>query len=794
MRKKAIEKLTPLGIPETWKQEWGTTVQRMKNDKQDTLILNIYKKGALRARHCIELSTGEYATWFPGSFPVSIGPGEYPMTGSDPMWADRRISYVYQSGCYYSYFYGFQSETKYDKICALAGTASKKLMKEILDEKKQERAMAEAEAGHRIGHPISEELKRWRVFFDDLESEYMRKAHIDREDRRLKRVNDIMDMVPEIPEDFGSWAYDQMFSGIPGEALYDIGSKKWFCSECHEKSERDSFKDESGSRAKSGGIGICPECGEKLVMHRKTVKYNKGISYRKKFVLFNVIDKYLSVVRYFDAYASTDASYDTSFKGKKFSVEEHIRIVLCKFNTGDKLKRLVQGGKHKECRIYYLHDRGTFDYKSNPRQYRAGDCICYPNGQMQEALDMTSYWQCGRIFAPAAAMGLEIDYNRVMIGWRSHEALSVMEMLIKGRFFKLFRQAAGGISIWDNSYYNGWMHLNMKGKDANEVLRLKDGQAINRLRNMDGDDYALSWLQYAEESGKKITQEALMFFMREGLDSDDFKFLDGVMGPDQIANYLKKQKKVSYPNLVYPSIVSQWQDYVMMANKLHKKLDDEMIYKPRELKVRHNEYAEEVERIRMLKMAKSDRKLAKQEVEKYNKRFPKAKDVLKKIKSKLEWENEEYLIVVPKELTDIIFEGRQLHHCAGATDRYFDRIEQEETYICFLRKKEHPKEPFYTIEVEPGGTIRQHRGKYDEEPDIEKVKPALREWQKEIRRRMKEEDRKKAEISKKKRAENILDLKKKQNTRVLQGLMEDLMDIEDLEAETTKELKEAVNG
>jgi len=88
---------------------------------------------------------------------------------------------------------------------------------------------------------------------------------------------------------------------------------------------------------------------------------------------------------------------------------------------------------------------------------------------------------------------------------------------------------------------------------------------------------------------------------------------------------------------------------------------------------------------------------------------------------------------------------------------------------------------------------RQHRGMYDEEPEIEKVKPALREWQKEIKRRMKEEDKKKAEVSKRKRAENILDLEKKNNTRVLKGLMEDLMDIEDLEAET-KDFKEAVNG
>ena len=109
-------------------------------------------------------------------------------------------------------------------------------------------------------------------------------------------------------------------------------------------------------------------------------------------------------------------------------------------------------------------------------------------------------------------------------------------------------------------------------------------------------------------------------------------------------------------------------------------------------------------------------------------------------------------------------------------DRYFDRMSRNETYICFLRRKDEPEIPFYTIEVEPGGTIRQHRGLYDEEPEIETVKPFLREWQQVIRSRMKEEDHKLAKMSAKKREENILELKARNNTRVLEGLMEDFME------------------
>ena len=93
-----------------------------------------------------------------------------------------------------------------------------------------------------------------------------------------------------------------------------------------------------------------------------------------------------------------------------------------------------------------------------------------------------------------------------------------------------------------------------------------------------------------------------------------------------------------------------------------------------------------------------------------------------------------------------------------------------------MRKTENPDEPFYTIEVEPGGTIRQHRGMYDEEPEIEKVKPFLRKWQKEIKRRMKQEDFDRAAASKALREENIAELKQKGNTRVLDGLLEDFME------------------
>ena len=94
-----------------------------------------------------------------------------------------------------------------------------------------------------------------------------------------------------------------------------------------------------------------------------------------------------------------------------------------------------------------------------------------------------------------------------------------------------------------------------------------------------------------------------------------------------------------------------------------------------------------------------------------------------------------------------------------------------------MRQQESPDKPFYTIEVEPGGTISQHRGAYDEEPGIEEIKPFLREWQKVIRKRMSKQYHEYAAQSDILRQKNIEELKAKNNTVVLKGLAEDLMEV-----------------
>ena len=89
-------------------------------------------------------------------------------------------------------------------------------------------------------------------------------------------------------------------------------------------------------------------------------------------------------------------------------------------------------------------------------------------------------------------------------------------------------------------------------------------------------------------------------------------------------------------------------------------------------------------------------------------------------------------------------------------------IVSKESYILFLREKENPKVPFYTLEVEPDGTIRQKRAEFNRQnKDIDKVTSFLTLWQKEIQKRLTKKDRKSTEESRKLRQQNYQEIRDK---------------------------------
>lgn len=162
------------------------------------------------------------------------------------------------------------------------------------------------------------------------------------------------------------------------------------------------------------------------------------------------------------------------------------------------------------------------------------------------------------------------------------------------------------------------------------------------------------------------------------------------------------------------------------------------------------------------------------------------KKYMKRIRKLYEYKGEKYSIIVPADLFDIVKDSTFLGHCVANTNRYYERISSEESYIVFLRYTDKPSRPWYTLEIEPGGTIRQKRSYSNEQySDLQEAVPFLKEWQQVVQKRMDEKERKLAVESKEKRNKefeeltvngNIIHTGRYAGKLLVDELMKDLME------------------
>lgn len=170
---------------------------------------------------------------------------------------------------------------------------------------------------------------------------------------------------------------------------------------------------------------------------------------------------------------------------------------------------------------------------------------------------------------------------------------------------------------------------------------------------------------------------------------------------NRLQNYLVKQKR----SLRY------YDDYINMLHEIGNHSDEDMVLFPKNLEAEHDKL---VGIINALKQ-EEELKLEKRE-----------KVLMQEISSRLkkyEYKNNEYQVVAPNELKDIVDEGIELSHCVGSK-HYLDKHKKGEETIMFVRKASDKSTPFYTMTfVDSKNKVTQIHGKgnevTDEDPLIE---------------------------------------------------------------------------
>lgn len=348
-----------------------------------------------------------------------------------------------------------------------------------------------------------------------------------------------------------------------------------------------------------------------------------------------------------------------------------------------------------------------------------------------------------------------------------------IELLIKAGLTKLVKEGINQIS-----FFAECCDPNQSGGLAKKMAL--DDQRLKRLRAHNGGICFWRWLHYEKKNGKCIPDDVIVWFTKNHIEPSELQFITGKMSEQQIYNYLRRQMDLS--GMKAGETLTTWKDYISMAKKNGMDVDDAIIYRASKLKQRHDELI-------LQGMIKDLEK----EAAKVSKKFPHVEQILQEIQSIYAFEGKDYTIIVPGKIVDIMVEGRNLHHCVATSERYIDRIERRESYILFLRKAKAPTQSYYTLEIEPDGTVRQKRTLYDRQhPDVEDANKFLRQWQKAIAKRISEKDRELAKKSKELRLAGFAQMRRDQvriNTGDLRGrlladvLMADLMENEEVKTE-----------
>ena len=150
-----------------------------------------------------------------------------------------------------------------------------------------------------------------------------------------------------------------------------------------------------------------------------------------------------------------------------------------------------------------------------------------------------------------------------------------------------------------------------------------------------------------------------------------------------------------------------YMDYLHMLEELDTPLNDDTVLYPENLQVAHDN-------------AVNTLNLLKSEIE--EKEYEERKKQIKVFEAEID----DLLFLTPHSLQEIVQEGSILHHCVGS-QRYLEQHKQGATTIVFIRKKEEPNLPYFTLEYR-NQQVTQIQGKCNRQEVPEKIKQAVERW------------------------------------------------------------------
>lgn len=539
--------------------------------------------------------------------------------------------------------------------------------------------------------------------------------------------DDDMARVPEEPTSFRRWVFHEAVSENYMIYTYSkTGAKEGWCTYCERTVQLKK-------KPLHGKIGICPRC-KREITYKSSGKINTLATDHYKVQLVQNIDGGI-VVRHFDARKCWKGTINA-----ELYLREDTRTLIIDGTKWQYSWELYKNIEHRWCRSNYSN---------------------YGN------------WQGGRVYTGnmyhLSKTGLAHSSLPAVLKHNKKITNAVVDWLDAEKYEpNIERCAKAGLYILAGELVkSAGLVKDRRATELTKALGI-DRMRLSRLVAHDGGSLYLSYLQREKVDNTIYPDEILLDLVEKHIALPYLKNMLNHMTLVKAYNYLARQSDPSDKNPMSQALTT-YNDYMNMAERLKMDTSSEQIYKPKDLKKAHTKVIDLLSQAGWEKTAQDA-----------SKKFPKVNEELPRL-LKYEYKSSAYQIVAPRTITDIVREGSLLGHCIHTCDFYYQRIETRESFIMFLRKNDDPEKPWYTLEVEPSGNIRQKRTVGDNQnDDLKAAVPFIHEWQQWLQKILSDEDKKLAKISEKKRKENykkIREEKKKVWHGKLQGqLLADVLE------------------
>lgn len=505
--------------------------------------------------------------------------------------------------------------------------------------------------------------------------------------RKHKKETDVIDRQMEkfgdLPEDYQLFVEETVFSS-ENYIFYDTKAKKAYCTSC----KKDFILENKHLRHKTIAVWNdqdevrhnrtvrCPYCNKYLQAKSEGVGRGALVSVAWSVLVQRSGEDVLT--RYF----CHTKDFRINYHNPLIKTREQFRTVHTKEESTD-----YMWGNYKNTSIRWCYYRSSGSYWYPPSELAEPRSVVMYNQSLADVIKGS----CMQYSVPDIFINnIANDPRYFNTPWlvdnyfNSYRKYPFIEQLLKVGFYRMTRE------FLDDNRQNGTI-FNSGKRNILETLGIGKNQ-YNMLRDVgDPSIRDLEILRYKPDL-KKEEFQTLRYITDNGRANNYTNYIDMMKYTTlhKVCRYIS-DKKIKYDHDYF--------DYIGWIEKMGYDMANEFNLFPKNFVNVHDEMSKQY--------VKFKDKQAREDAKRFNQTLKKLRKETKDVEA-MNLNIEGLFIRLPNRLEELKKEGEALHHCVGT---YMERVRKGETMIFFIRRKEEPEKPYYTLEWH--GKVVQCRGSHN---------------------------------------------------------------------------------